>query len=396
MIAPLTSRCTKAIRCLSESRPRGAHTMAWESEAVRDPGDSRARLAMDHWTPGPPETGRDYYTFPPLVAFHAESITGRALPYSASWLEDWICDTYLPPFVDRVISLCCGFGELERILAARGLFRECVAYDIAPGAIEAARRRAAEQRLISIRYEQADLNRVALAPESAEIVWANGALHHIEQLEHVIDQLYAALRPAGTLVAVEYVGPNHNRPTPRQHELINAMIHMLPPRLRSAARVPGSVKSNRMRFLLAAALMQFKRGRTGSPAPAGAGRMDMIRRAIHAAGAASTIFWPRDDFRFDEQWRYDRRYFEKIDPSEGVRANDIIPVIRATFGDVEVRYYHGTLLAHALDGAFYDNFDADSATDQALLRSLVLMERDAIERGEIVSENALIVARKGR
>jgi SAM-dependent methyltransferase len=360
------------------------------------PAGTRARLAMEHWSQrDDSKGGREYYTFPPLVPYHIEAVTGRMQPYSLTWLEDFLCDTYLPPGVERMISLCCGFGEVERYLAKRGLFRECIAYDIAPGAVAGARRLAAEAGIATIRYEQCDLNRAEFAAESAEIVWANGALHHIERLEHLVGQIHRALRPGGTLVADEYVGPNLNRPTPRQHELINAMIHLLPPRLRSSARLAGSSKSNQARFLAAAALMQFRRGRAGDepPLPA-AGRMAALRRAIHAAGGASAWLWPVDRFRFGAPWRYDRRYFEKIDPSEGVRASEVVPTIRAVFPDVEVRYHHGTLLVHALDGAFYDNFDPDSLADQALLRSLVQFERDAIARGEIVSENAVIVARK--
>jgi hypothetical protein len=47
-----------------------------------------------------------------------------------------------------------------------------------------------------------------------------------------------------------------------------------------------------------------------------------------------------------------------------------------------------------LDREFYRNFDPASAADHALLRSLVEIERQAIERGEIVSNNAVIIARK--
>jgi len=363
--------------------------------AMDGQADSRARLAMAHWSKrSAVECGREYYTFPPLVPYHIEAVTGRMHSYSLTWLEDFLCDTYLPPSVERLISLCSGFGDVERYLAQRGLFRECVAYDIAPGAIEGAQRHAAEAGIANIRYQQADLNRTVLDAESAEIVWANGALHHIERLEHVVKQIYNALRPGGTLVASEYVGPNHGRPTPRQHELINAVIHMLPPRLRSVARMPGSAKSSRVRFLVAAALMQFRRGRAGTQAPATAGTMGAIRHAIHTAGMASAKLWPSDPFRFGQLWRYDRRYFEKVDPSEGVRSSEVIPTIRKVFPDVEVRYHHGSLLTHALDTVFYDNFDPDNAADQALLRSLIQFERDAIDRREIVSENAVIIARK--
>jgi SAM-dependent methyltransferase len=356
--------------------------------------DKRARLAMAHWGAGEPEAGCDYYTFPPLVAFHSEAITGRPLPYSPAWLEDWICDTHLPPSVDRIVSLCCGFGELERILAQRGFFRECLAYDISQGAIEGAKRRADEAGLNHIRYEQADLNGMVLEPGSADVVWANGALHHIERLEHIVAEIHHTLRPRGTLVAVEYVGADHQRPTPRQHELINALIHLIPPRLRAPTPLLAGLYRYPVPPLAIAAMVQFLRGRAGEAPPAPTGRAGAIKRMLHAAGDASARLLPPNKLKFKPAWKYDQRYFEEVDPSEGVRASGIVPAVRRRFREAEVRYFHGTLLAYALDREFYRNFDPASAADNALLRSLVEIERQAIERGEIVSNNAVIIARK--
>lgn len=349
--------------------------------------DERMQLAADYWSGRDRTKGREYYTFPPLVPYHIEATRGRAN------LEDYLCTVAGIP-VDRMISLCCGFGETERSLARRGAFRECVAYDIAPGAIEAARRRAADAGISGLRYEIRDLNRVEFEADSADVVLANGGLHHIERVEHIVRQIHRALRPGGLFLSGEYVGPDHMQPTPRQHELINAVIHLLPRHLRSSARLPGSAASSRWRFLAGAALMQFRRGRGGDPPPPSTTRMDSVRRVVHTAGAISSRVWSRDAFHFGRVWRYDRRYFKKIDPSEGVRASAIIPTIRASFAEVEVAWMHGTLLAHALDGTFYDNFDPASAADQALLRSLVEYERQAIARGEIGSDHAVILARK--
>ena len=40
-----------------------------------------------------------------------------------------------------------------------------------------------------------------LPPESCDVVWANGALHHIENLEFAVEQIFRALRPGGRFVA---------------------------------------------------------------------------------------------------------------------------------------------------------------------------------------------------
>ena len=356
--------------------------------------EKNAHIATERWEADASEIGREFYTFPPLVAFHSKAITGRPLPYSSTWLEDWICDTCLPPSVERLVSLSCGFGELERILARRGLFRECVAYDISPRPIERAQRGAAEAGLTNIRYEQANLNRVMLEPRSADVVWANGALHHIENLSHAVAEIHRALKHGGTLVAVEFVGANHQRPTARQYELINAIIHLIPPRLRATGRIPASLSRYPALLLARVAMLQFLGGRLGAPQSPAGKRTDVMKRILYAAGAGSARLLPPDRFKFGAAWKYDRRYFTKVDPSEGVCASDVIPAVRARFPDADVRYFHGSLLAYALDGVFYEKFDPESAADRELLRSLVEFERQAIERGEVVSENAVIIARK--
>lgn len=40
--------------------------------------------------------------------------------------------------VERYLNLCCGFGEIERILDRLDAFKECVGVDVAPGKLKAA------------------------------------------------------------------------------------------------------------------------------------------------------------------------------------------------------------------------------------------------------------------
>jgi hypothetical protein len=87
-------------------------------------------------------------------------------------------------------------------------------------------------------------------------------------------------------------------------------------------------------------------------------------------------------------------YYRHVDPSEGVRADEIIPVMRRFFSDLEIHDYHGSLLHHVLDDRFFAQYDDSSTRDRALLAALVDFERGLIEAGEIGSDHAVLVARK--
>ncbi len=363
------------------------------SDAVEAPTSPDARRVSAHWGETVHELELSFYGFPPLRPYFYRSMTGEnpAGPLGRDWFERWAVGTFLGDQVpvDRCLSLCCGFGDIERILARLGAFRSCVGVDLVGPAIEAAREAAAVEGLDSIAYEVVDVERIELEPESLDLVWANGALHHIARLEHVVRQVHSALRPGGLLVANEYVGPDHQQLGPREVELVNAAIHLVPPELREqseATFVPAAFKGPRWRELA-------YRGITGRlpdrpSLPGWQRRAAAVRRAL-----APSRLRPRRT-RFGQVWDNNPWYYRHVDPSEGVRASGIVETVQEVFSEVDVRPYNGSILAYALDRRFYESFDPSDERHVGLLDLLTSLERDLIACGELQPHHAALVARK--
>jgi SAM-dependent methyltransferase len=334
--------------------------------------DQSNQLVEEHWGSYRPAVERVFYGFPPLRPHLYEYVAGRP-PDTAlgrDWVERWIVAEHLAdrtPFAECV-SLCCGFGEVEQLLAGLGIFEHCVGIDLAEQAVATARHEADEAGLGEVLdFRAGDLNALELDPESVDLVWSNGALHHLSELEHVVAQAHRALRPGGTLVAVEYTGPNLNLPSARHRELINAAVHVIPPRLRSTSEatfIPSKFK-----------------------AP---GKRQQAYRAVRKALRPLR----RSEFRFGKVWDSDPWYTTKVDPSEGVRAEEIVRVLRDTFDEIQVNGFGGSLLQWALDPTFYERFDESSVADARVLRTLVELEHGLIESGELEHANSIIIARK--
>ena len=96
--------------------------------------------------------------------------------------------------VERMCSLGCGTGTLERHLALLNAFRFCDAYDIAPGALDIARRDAEAAGLKGVSYQLADINTLPLAERAYDAIWFNSSLHHVRELEAACDRAASALK----------------------------------------------------------------------------------------------------------------------------------------------------------------------------------------------------------
>lgn len=349
----------------------------------------------DHWASTDPDVSNVFYGWPPLRPYFHRCITGEAPtdPLDRDWLERWVVDRYLGDVrpVESCVSLCCGFGEIERILARLGTFGHCTGIDVAEGALQVARARATHEGLTHINYVQADINELQLEPNSCDLVWANGAFHHLTNLEHVTAEVYRALKPGGVLVANEYVGPDHQTLGPRQLELVNSVIHLIPRRLRDQTEdtfIPPTFKGplwlNRVYRLATGKRFEIEQARDRTRLP---------MRTFNGYRALLSRLRQRR-FRYGKVWDIDRWYFRHVDPSEAVRASDIIPVLRKRFNDMEVRPYNGSVLLYALDSVFRENFDPTSGEDVRLLEMLTDIEEALIAAGELEADHALMIARK--
>ncbi len=60
-------------------------------------------------------------------------------------------------------------------------------------------------------------------------------------------------------------------------------------------------------------------------------------------------------FRYGKLWDIYPRLIKEKDPSEGIRSDEIIPILKKTFnGNVEIKYYNCSILHYALDQMFFD------------------------------------------
>jgi SAM-dependent methyltransferase len=117
----------------------------------------------------------------------------------------------------RVLSVGCGTGELERGVADQGAARHVDGVDVSESSLAAARHQAEVEGLNSIVHyhncEAAAFLRAAVdANLGYDVVFFHGSLHHIENLEEVLDLTAAVLRGGspGLVYVDEYVGPSRN------------------------------------------------------------------------------------------------------------------------------------------------------------------------------------------
>lgn len=284
-----------------------------------------------------------------------------------SWCEHYTVQNCLKdslPF-KKCLSICCGFGQVERTLARYQVAEKIVGTDIASGAIEEAKKRAEAEKLDNIDYYVADLNTEELPFQEYDLIWANGALHHIADLERVIPKLHQSMKVDGVLVSNEYVGPKYQQIGTRQQELVNAVKHLLPPELRGKD------------------ICRWPYGDS------------LAKKALRYASRIPERMRP--DGIYDVLWRRrSEAFFLASDPSECVGSDRIIPTLKKYFDQVEIRYFNGSLLFYALDQNFFDNFDSANSKHVATLQMLFDLEDALVAAGEIGHDHAHIICRKTR
>jgi SAM-dependent methyltransferase len=372
-----------------------------------------AERVAKYWGQFQPCMKETFFGFPPLANYLAKCILGRPLeeyaqdgPSSTSVPDTWFIDVIMSGQipVERCLSLCCGFGGVERHLAARGVFRHCMGLDCSANAVKCAQEQARAAGVGNVEYRVADLNHISLETDSFDLVIAVGGLHHLIELDHVASEVRKALRPGGVFICNEYVGPNYQKVPCRQREIINAVIHLLPDRLRHACEetfVPRfwSATPWRRGLYEIGRLMRLKAPSVDGEVWQPGESCSIGERLFHSyvqfrtrlsAGKARTS----SRFVFGKVWDENSRAIRNRDPSECVRSADIIPVLRRTFGDLDVRYYNGSILYYALDRRFYRHFDARSGDDRMLLQMLIDIEETMIRLGELSADHAQIIAQK--
>ena len=323
---------------------RGAwRQLSTQARGVGPDGDNDAatvasrwsRLASDAWVQ---DMDRISWSGIPQVHLnHNFLITGSREVY---WV-DWMRERFFPAGQPLdALSLGCGAGHVDRTFKRCGFnFRSFTGIDISEAAVDRARAAAEEVHLApTIRYTAADLNRCTLPPRSFDFIYFFQSLHHIEALEHVLEQCRQALRPDGLLLVNEFVGPSRFQWTRRQEDMANALLGLLPNDLRRDLQ-NGGVK----------------------------------KKIVHA-----TV-----------------KQMVAHDPSESVRSAEIESLVKSCF-DVVNEWNWGGTLNHLLFQNIAANFDQGNADHRAIIELLIDQENALIRERLLPSDFKVFLARQSR
>ncbi len=167
-------------------------------------------------------------------------------------------------------------------------------------------------------------------------MYAHAALHHIFQLEHILDQIKQTLKPGGLFVVYEYIGPSQMQFPRRDLELADIFLKLIPERYRKLQRRKG-IKEEAFRFSL-----------------------DAMNRS---------------------------------DPSEGIRASEIVPLVASRFEIKHFRYVGGTLLLLVFN-EIAGNFDEKDPEIMPLVDALIALDNFLIDNAVLPSYHVYMICQK--
>jgi ubiquinone/menaquinone biosynthesis C-methylase UbiE len=131
----------------------------------------------------------------------------------------------------RMLSLGSGPGGVELTFARRAVQAEIVCMDVNTELLELGRRHAAEGNL-NVAFTEADLNLVELPTNEFDVVFCHAALHHVIELERLVEQIKRSLRPGGEFITVDVVTLNGYGMWPETRPVVQTLWQTLPSQFR--------------------------------------------------------------------------------------------------------------------------------------------------------------------
>jgi SAM-dependent methyltransferase len=138
---------------------------------------------------------------PKLNAYRGRILGGIEHATDPVEWTDFLLTEYGPK--QRCLSLGSGLGRVEKHLVEIGFATSIDAIDVCTDVN--AGERLKDENIVT---KQGDLNFVELEECTYDFILCHGILHHLINLEHVLEQINLALRPDGLFLVYEYVGEN--------------------------------------------------------------------------------------------------------------------------------------------------------------------------------------------
>ncbi len=131
----------------------------------------------------------------------------------------------------RLLSLGSGPGGVELGFARQAPKSDIVCMDLNADLLRLGEECARAEHL-RVSFEPADLNTVTLPPNEFDIVFCHASLHHLVELESIIEQIKRTLRPGGELFVVDVITRHGYRMWPETRKVVADLWRTLPERYR--------------------------------------------------------------------------------------------------------------------------------------------------------------------
>ena len=188
--------------------------------------------ARNYWETTPRAGVASQWVSNPIIeeSINKRMSGGETQKYWLAWLiEDFFaCQKF-----ERLLSIGCGIGNHEVIIAKLGLAKHIDAFDFSDASLEIARKNA-DLAGVNINFYQDDFNNFQIAEDRKyDVVFCSGSLHHVKEIERFMSIVHQSLKPEGYLIVNEYVGDCYNIYSQHQVDLINRLYNCFPDELKS-------------------------------------------------------------------------------------------------------------------------------------------------------------------
>jgi SAM-dependent methyltransferase len=200
------------------------------------PGDAdyrrAARLEAQSWSkPVVTVAGLNAMLSPSYRQFLNSEYTGNP---ATSWLDDLVARG---PFGHAAV-LGCTEGAYEQPWMRAQASEQLDVYELSREVIRRTRARFKVRRLgfgwpdRRVRFIHTDLNFVRLPRDRYDVVWTSSCVHHLLNLEYLLAEVEASLRPGGLLAIQDYVGERRLQYSDQRLAVANELLGEIPARFR--------------------------------------------------------------------------------------------------------------------------------------------------------------------
>lgn len=144
------------------------------------------------------------------------------------WLN-WFFTEYLGYQPAKVLSIGCGDGSHELIIARQKYAEHVYGFDASASGIEKASRQAKEEGL-NAEFSVKLFEEFSADPPNAayDIAIFAGSLHHVKDIEDMLFAVQKAVKRDGLILVNEYVGPAYQLYSDKQLAVINCLLNIMP------------------------------------------------------------------------------------------------------------------------------------------------------------------------